>query len=62
MLLAYLNGKSISDLHPSLNNLSKLNYLITKERRIRYPFGQALLGKFLNFTILNITMLVSNKY
>lgn len=47
MLLAYLNGKSINDLHPSLNNLSKLNYLIAKEKRIRYPFGQALLGNFL---------------
>jgi hypothetical protein len=41
MIQTYLNGKSISDLHPSLNNQS--NY-IEKTRRFKYPFGQNILG------------------
>ncbi|CAB4426822.1 unnamed protein product [Rhizophagus irregularis] len=44
MIQTYLNGKSISDLHPSLNNQSKINYYIEKTRRSKYPFGQNILG------------------
>jgi hypothetical protein len=44
MIKAYLNGKQISDLHPSLNNQSKINYYIEKTRCSQYPFGQNILG------------------
>ena len=44
MIQTYLNGNLISDLHPSLNNQSKLNYYIEKNRRSKYPFGQNILG------------------
>ncbi|RGB22076.1 hypothetical protein C1646_678098 [Rhizophagus diaphanus] len=44
MIQTYLNGKSISDLHPSLNNQSKINYYIEKTRCSKYPFGQNILG------------------
>ena len=30
MVQSYLNGKPLSDLHPSLNNKSKINYYIKK--------------------------------
>jgi len=44
MVQSYLNGKPLSDLHPSLNNKSKINYYIEKTRRSQYPFGQNILG------------------
>jgi hypothetical protein len=44
MIKTYLNGKPLSDLHPSLNNNSKINYYIEKTRRSQYPFGQNILG------------------
>ena len=44
MVKSYLNGKPLSDLHPSLNNQSKINYYIEKIRRSQYPYGQNILG------------------
>ena len=44
MIQTYLNGKQLSDLHPSLNNQSKIDYYIEKTRRSQYPFGQNVLG------------------
>ena len=44
MIQTYLNGKMLSDLHPSLNNQSKIDYFIEKSRRSQYPFGQNVLG------------------
>ena len=44
MIQSYLNGKQLSDLHPSLNNQSKIDYYIEKSRRSQYPFGQNILG------------------
>ncbi|RHZ58579.1 hypothetical protein Glove_372g161 [Diversispora epigaea] len=44
IIKTYLNGKQISDLHPSLNNQSKISYYIEKTRRSQYPFGQNILG------------------
>ena len=44
MVQTYLNGKPLSDLHPSLNNKSKINYYIEKTWRSQYPFGQDVLG------------------
>lgn len=44
MIQTYLNGKVLSDLHPSLNNQSKIDYYIEKSRRSMYPFGQNVLG------------------
>ncbi|RHZ59107.1 hypothetical protein Glove_365g130 [Diversispora epigaea] len=40
IIKAYLNGKQISDLHPSLNNQSKINYYIEKldVLRVTYEF------------------------
>ena len=40
----YLNGRVLSDLHPSLNNQSKIDYYIEKSRRSKYPSGQNILG------------------
>ena len=39
-----MNGRVLSDLHPSLNNQSKIDYYIEKNRRSQYPFGQNILG------------------
>ncbi len=44
MIQNYLNEKQLSDLHPSLNNQSKIDYYIEKTRRSQYPFGQNILG------------------
>ena len=44
MIQTYLNGRALSDLHPSLNNQSKLDYFIRKSQRSQYPFGQNVLG------------------
>ena len=44
MIQNYLNGKQLSDLHPSLNNQSKIDYYIEKTRCSQYPFGQNILG------------------
>ena len=44
MIQNYLNGKVLSDLHPSLNKQSKIDYYIEKSRRAKYPFGQNILG------------------
>jgi hypothetical protein len=44
MIQTYLNGRLLSDLHPSLNNQSKIDYYIEKNRRSQYPFGQNILG------------------
>ena len=44
MVKSYLNGKPLSDLHPSLNNQSKINYYIEKIWRSQYPYGQNILG------------------
>ena len=44
MVQTYLNGNSLSSLHPSLNNQSKISYYIEKARRSQYPFGQNILG------------------
>ena len=44
MIQNYLNGKVLSDLHPSLNNQSKIDYYIEKSWRAKYPFGQNILG------------------
>ena len=44
MIRLYLNGKSLNDLHPSLNNQSKINYYIEKTRWSQYPVGQNILG------------------
>ncbi|PKY51330.1 hypothetical protein RhiirA4_546495 [Rhizophagus irregularis] len=43
-LLTYLNGLSLNSIHPSLNNQSKVNYLIAKEKRSKHPHGQNILG------------------
>jgi len=43
MVQSYLNGKPLSDLHPSLNNKSKINYYIEKTQRSQYPFRQNIL-------------------
>ncbi|CAG8480766.1 15892_t:CDS:2 [Cetraspora pellucida] len=40
MLKIYLQGKSLSSLHPSLNNQSQLNYLIKKNKKSKYSFSQ----------------------
>ncbi|PKY30378.1 hypothetical protein RhiirB3_447439, partial [Rhizophagus irregularis] len=39
MIQTYLNGKMLSDLHPSLNNQFKIDYFIKKSQRFQYPFG-----------------------
>ncbi|CAB5304763.1 unnamed protein product [Rhizophagus irregularis] len=39
-LLTYLNGLSLNSIHSSLNNQSKVNYLIAKEKRSKHPYGQ----------------------
>ena len=44
MVQSYLNGKPLSDLHPSLNNKSKINYYIEKTQCSQYSFGQNILG------------------
>jgi hypothetical protein len=44
MIQTYLNGRLLSNLHPSLNNQSKIDYYIEKNRRSQYPFGQNILG------------------
>jgi hypothetical protein len=44
MIQSYLIGKQLSDLHPSLNNQSKIDYYIGKPQRSQYPFGQNILG------------------
>ena len=44
MIQTYLNERLLSDLHPSLNNQSKIDYYIEKNRRSQYPFGQNILG------------------
>jgi hypothetical protein len=44
MIKNYLNGKQLSNLHPSLNNQSKIDYYIEKAWRFQYPFGQNILG------------------
>ncbi|CAG8812727.1 18261_t:CDS:2, partial [Racocetra persica] len=44
MLKAYLNGVQLNTLHPSFNNQSKLNYLIEKNRRSKYPHRQDIMG------------------
>ncbi|UZO06814.1 uncharacterized protein OCT59_027121 [Rhizophagus irregularis] len=44
MIQNYLNGKQLSELHPSLNNQSKIDYYIGKTRRSQYPYGQNILG------------------
>ena len=44
ILLTYLNGHSINLIHPSLNDQSKLNYLISKEKGSKYPYRQDILG------------------
>jgi len=40
----YLNGTALNELHPSLNNRSKLAYFIEKQRRLLYPHGGGLLA------------------
>ncbi|CAG8646134.1 6308_t:CDS:2, partial [Cetraspora pellucida] len=40
MIKMYLQGKPLSSIHSSLNNQSRLNYLIEKNKRSKYPFGQ----------------------
>ncbi|CAG8836836.1 2283_t:CDS:1, partial [Cetraspora pellucida] len=40
MLKLYLQEQPLSSLHPLLNNQSRLNYLIEKDKWSRYPFGQ----------------------
>ncbi|PKY47672.1 hypothetical protein RhiirA4_523140, partial [Rhizophagus irregularis] len=45
ILKMYLNNTaSINDLHISLNNSSKLNYYIKKQKRLEYPHGSDLMG------------------
>ncbi|CAG8564208.1 11696_t:CDS:10 [Dentiscutata heterogama] len=44
MLKIYLQGRPLSSLHPSLNNQSRLTYLIEKNKRSKYPFGQDIIG------------------
>ena len=45
----YLNNiTSISDLHISLNNSTKLSYYIKKQKRLHYPYGSDLMGKLNN--------------
>jgi hypothetical protein len=48
-LLTYLNGVSLNSIHPSLNNQSKVNYLIAKEKRSKHPHGQNILGIYLKY-------------
>jgi hypothetical protein len=43
MIQSYLNGRQLSELHPSLNNQSKIDYYIKKVQRSKYPFGQNIL-------------------
>ncbi len=43
MIWLYLNGKSLNDLYPSLNNQSKINYYIEKIRQSQYPVSQNIL-------------------
>ncbi|RIB00233.1 hypothetical protein C2G38_2235068 [Gigaspora rosea] len=40
----YLQEKLLSSMHPSLNNQSQFNYLIEKNKRSKYPFGQDIIG------------------
>jgi hypothetical protein len=49
MLNAYLNGKNLNELHPSFNNMSKINYYISKNKRSNYPHGTDIIGKFIYF-------------
>ena len=44
MIQTYLNGKQLTELHPSLNNQSKIDYYIAKAWCSQYPFGQNILG------------------
>jgi hypothetical protein len=45
----YLNNTaSISNLHISLNNSTKLNYYIKKQKRLQYPYGSDLMGMLIN--------------
>ncbi|CAG8705792.1 11921_t:CDS:2, partial [Cetraspora pellucida] len=44
MLKIYLQGQPLSSLHPLLNNQSRLTYLIKKNKRSKYPFGQDIIG------------------
>ncbi len=48
-LLTYLNGCSLNSIHFSLNNQSKINYLISKEKRSKHPHGQNILGTVYEF-------------
>ena len=48
-LLTYLNGCFLNSIHPSLNNQSKINYLISKEKRSKHPHGQNILGTVYEF-------------
>ncbi|CAG8776877.1 25082_t:CDS:2, partial [Gigaspora rosea] len=34
----------ISELHPSLNNKSKINHMIMTKRRAEHPYGQDIMG------------------
>ncbi|GES91265.1 hypothetical protein GLOIN_2v1763409 [Rhizophagus clarus] len=44
MIQSYLNGRQLSELYPSLNNQSKIDYYIKKAQRSKYPLGQNILG------------------
>ncbi|CAG8849522.1 5101_t:CDS:1, partial [Racocetra persica] len=39
-LISYLKGVSLPQLHPSLNNLSKIDALIASKKRAEHPYGQ----------------------
>ncbi|RGB43240.1 hypothetical protein C1646_749981 [Rhizophagus diaphanus] len=49
MLLTYLNSCSLNSIYPSLNNQSKINYLIAKEKRSINPHGQNIFGAMYKF-------------
>ncbi|CAG8831143.1 6949_t:CDS:2, partial [Gigaspora rosea] len=43
-LISYLKGVPLPQLHPSLNNLSKLNALIASRKHAEHPYGQNIYG------------------
>ncbi|RHZ69720.1 hypothetical protein Glove_279g56 [Diversispora epigaea] len=62
IIKAYLNEKQISDLHPLLNNQSKINYYIEKTRCSQYPFGQNILEVIYEFMKHEMSFLDNGQY
>ncbi|CAG8617971.1 19833_t:CDS:2, partial [Gigaspora rosea] len=49
ILISYLKGVPLPQLHPSLNNLLKLDALIASRKRAEHPYGQNIYGQYFVF-------------